>query len=925
VATLYVDGIPYEFEDQHRTLLEVCLSLGFDVPYFCWHPAMHSVGACRQCAVKQFKDENDSHGKIVMSCMTQAGDGMRISIDDPEVKAFRAAVIEWLMLNHPHDCPVCDEGGECHLQDMTVMSGHVYRRNRFPKRTFRNQDLGPFLHHEMNRCIQCYRCIRFYRDIAGGRDLEVFGCHDDVYFGRYEDGALASGFSGNLVEICPTGVFTDKTFRRHFTRVWDLQTAPSVCVHCALGCNTLPGERYGMLRRIRNRYHYDVNGYFLCDRGRFGYEFVNGERRIRRPRLRGSAEAVPASAEEAVRRAADLLGRGRLIGIGSPRASVESNFALFRLVGAGNFFHGLARRELDLIRLFARSVAEGPTPIASLRQAAESDGVLVLGEDIPNTAPLLTLAIRQAAIQKPLEEARNRQPRIPAWEDAAIREAIQQERGPVYVATPAASGLDELASESFRGTPQDIARLAFELSHRLDPESAAAEVDERTGALAQRMAGALRDCRRPLVVCGTTLASAELVQGACNVAWALTRAGVQARLSFVAPECNSMAAALLEGGSLEDAVREAASAGGGNVSQSADKAGAPDAAAGVTVVIVENDLTRRLPSEQLKTLFAPEARIICIDHVESPTTETAAVLLPAAPFAEASGTLVSSEGRAQAFYAVFAPEEEIRPSWRWIGELLSASGKTEAQPWPSLDSILEELAGHDPKLSGLVELDRIEGSGLMDRPVPRLSRRASGRTAEHAARSVHEQPPPPDPDTPLSYSMEGFTGSPPSALVPRYWAPGWNSVQSLNKLQTVPGGPLRGGSPGLRLLEPGGDTQREYYHRIPDPFKPREGEILLLPLIRLFGSEELSRLAPGIASLILPPALRLHPQDAGRLGLGPGTQVELAIGSDRWRLPLELDGGVIPGTALVPAGFPGESPPLLPAWATLGKIEGESR
>jgi NADH-quinone oxidoreductase subunit G len=915
VATLYVDGRPYSFEDQHRTLLEVCLSLGFDIPYFCWHPAMHSVGACRQCAVKQFKDENDTEGKIVMSCMTQADDGMRISIDDPEIRAFRASVIEWLMRNHPHDCPVCDEGGECHLQDMTVLTGHVYRRNRFPKRTFRNQDLGPFLHHEMNRCIQCYRCIRFYRDIAGGRDLEVFGCHDDVYFGRYSDGPLTSEFSGNLVELCPTGVFTDRTFRRHFTRVWDLQTAPSICVHCGLGCNTLPGERYGMLRRIRNRYNYDVNGYFLCDRGRFGYEFVNGEHRIRRPVSRAGSERAPGSAketfpgaEEAVRRAADLLGGSRLIGIGSPRASVESNFALLRLVGAENFFHGLNRRELDLIRLFARSVAEGPAPIASLRQAGESDGVLVLGEDLPNTAPLLTLAIRQAAMQKPLEEARDGQARIPAWEDAAVREAIQQERGPVYVATPAASGLDELATESFRGTPRQIAGLAFELSHRLDPESPAGSVDESTGALAGRMAGVLRGCKRPLVVCGTSIATTDLLQGASNVARALTRAGLEARLSFVTPECNSMAAAFLEGGSLEDAVDAAVAAGGG-----------------ITVVIVENDLTRRLPPERLKPLFASEVQIVCIDHTHTPTAEQAEVVLPAASFAESSGTLISSEGRAQAFSAVFPPPADIRPSWRWIGDMLSATGRMETQPWPRLESILEELAGHAPQLSRLVELERVWGSELMGRPIPRLSLRASGRTAEHADQSVHEQPPPEDPDTPLSYSMEGFTGSPPPAFLPRYRIPGWNSVQALNRLQTVPGGPLPGGGSGLRLLEPGGDARWEYASGIPEPSEPGEDQVLLLPLFRLFGSEELSRLAPGITQLTGKPLLRINPEDAARLGVGAVSQVELAVGSDRWSLPMELDQGVIPGTAFVTAGFPGHSPPLLPAWAALRAIEGGNR
>ena len=167
MATVYVDKQPYEMNPK-QNLLHGCLSLGMNLPYFCWHPALGSVGACRQCAVKQFKDEADTHGKIVMACMTPAAEGTRISIQDPEAAEFRAAIIEGLMLNHPHDCPVCDEGGECHLQDMTVMTGHDYRRYTFEKRTFRNQYLGPFVNHEMNRCIQCYRCVRFYREYAGG-------------------------------------------------------------------------------------------------------------------------------------------------------------------------------------------------------------------------------------------------------------------------------------------------------------------------------------------------------------------------------------------------------------------------------------------------------------------------------------------------------------------------------------------------------------------------------------------------------------------------------------------------------------------------------------------------------------------------------------------------------------------------------------
>ena len=223
-----------------------------------------------------------------------------MDIFDAEAVRFRAEMIELMMLSHPHDCPVCDEGGECHLQDMTVMTGHSYRRYRGRKRTFENQDLGPFVTHELNRCITCYRCARFYNEYAGGRDFGVFGLRNQVYFGRAESGTLESEFSGNLIEVCPTGVFDDKPFSRRYSRKWDLQTAPSVCPDCGLGCTTTLSARNGELRRVQGRFNRDVNKMFLCDRGRFGFEFVNAPQRVRAarvaPGLAAGAAAGPASA-----------------------------------------------------------------------------------------------------------------------------------------------------------------------------------------------------------------------------------------------------------------------------------------------------------------------------------------------------------------------------------------------------------------------------------------------------------------------------------------------------------------------------------------------------------------------------------------------------------------------------------------------------
>ena len=453
-----IDGKFYEVKPG-RNLLETCLSLGLDIPHFCFHPALGSVGACRLCAVKKYRDQDDSKGRIVMSCMEPVTEGLIISVDDPEAKAFRAAIIEGLMTNHPHDCPVCDEGGECHLQDMTVMTGHNYRRFDFRKRTYKDQDLGPFIKHEMNRCIQCYRCVRFYRDYAGGKDLNVFGSHNHVYFGRHEDGTLENEFSGNLVEVCPTGVFTDKTLSKHFTRKWDMSNAPSVCVHCSLGCNTIASERYGSLRRIMSRYNGSVNGYFICDRGRFGYEFVNNEKRIRKTKVRFNRNGDPEEVENekllSVLGAAFLKNK-RIIGIGSPRASVESNYALLNLAGEENFYHGISKKEQILTKTVLDFLQKSGIQTPSLKQIEKADAVVIIGEDLTNTAPMMALALRQTVRNKSNEDAVLKG--VPLWNDAPVRELAQNTKSPLYIATPFKDSLDEIAETIFRASYADIAR-----------------------------------------------------------------------------------------------------------------------------------------------------------------------------------------------------------------------------------------------------------------------------------------------------------------------------------------------------------------------------------------------------------------------------------------------------------------------------------
>jgi NADH-quinone oxidoreductase subunit G len=886
MARIIVDGRTHEVKDGDN-LLSACLSLGYDLPYFCWHPALGSIGACRQCAVKVFKDESDTRGRIVMACMEIVKDGLRLSVNDPEARAFRASVIEWLMGNHPHDCPVCDEGGECHLQDMTVMSGHLYRRFRYKKRTFLNQDLGPLVNMEMNRCIQCYRCYRFYVEYAGGKDFAVLGANNKLFFGRHREGVLESGFSGNLVEICPTGVFTDKSLKGHFARKWDLNTAPSVCVHCGLGCNTIPGERYGRLRRVRNRYHRFVNGYFLCDRGRYGYEFVNSPGRPMKPRA--GKEPVPAveiPAEEALRRAAGALGPGKSVaGVGSPRASLEANFLLRRLVGAENFYLGVPDSEGPLLALGLEMLRRRRAGPASLKRAEDSDAVLVLGEDVGQTAPRLELALRQAVRNKPLREIQDLS--IPEWQNDAVRTAIQDDRGHLAVAAPYPTGLDEIAARIYRAAPPDIARLGLAIAHEIDPSSTPVpELDEEARSAARAVAAALQAGERPLVVAGLAGGDEDILGAAEAVVQALEKSGRNAALFLAFPECNSLGLALLGGNGLGGLLRRA------------------EEAPLDSLVVLENDLFRRLTGPEAVGLLERCSEVMVLDHLDNATAAQATLALPAATFAESTGTLVSSEGRAQRFFKVMPPPAQVRESWVWLRDIGLSLGRPGFERLAGFDDLVQALGEEVPSLKRVPEAAPLSTFRVSDRKFPRETFRFSGRTAKDADRNVSEPKPPQDPDAPLSLTMEGSGVPPPPSLLTYYWKPGWNSVQSLNKFQQEVGGPLKGGDPGLRLIDPTGEAVPAAVPKPPPAFRPEPANLLLVPIYHLFGSEELSVHSPGIEKLRPRPYLLLNSRDAAELGLQEGQLVRLRTGGENLDLPLKTSSGLARGLAGLPAGLP---------------------
>lgn len=899
MATIYVDNVPYEVKDG-QNLLNACLSLGFNIPYFCWHPAMHSAGSCRLCAVKQFRDEKDTRGFLVMSCMCDAADGTRISIDDPEARQFRAGIIEWLMTNHPHDCPICDEGGECHLQDMTVMTGHTYRRHRFKKRTYRNQDLGPFINHEMNRCIQCYRCVRFYRDYAGGRDFNVFGMHNHLYFGRAKEGVLENEFSGNLVEVCPTGVFTDKTLKRHYTRKWDLQTAPSVCVHCGLGCNTLPGERYGSLRRIQNKYNSEVNGYFLCDRGRFGYEFVNSERRIRKPCLKLSSQqsGLPQPAEKGqifdhIRKV--MADSSRVVGIGSPRATLEANFALRSLVGSDNFCIGMSDPEYESVSFILDILCKGPVHTPSLREVELCDAVLVLGEDVTNVAPRLALSVRQSILQKPMEIASRL--KVPRWSDGAMRQAIQDEKGPLFVVAPFETKVDEVATRSWYAAPDDIARLGFQIAHELNPAAVAVpDLADQERQLAESVAAALNEAERPLVISGTSCGSISIIQAAATIASALHDTGHRARLCYTAPECNSLGLALMGGGTIKKCFEEIL-------------VGTAD-----TLIILENDLYRQADAETVNAVLQKCRHVMVIDHVWHRTASESEIVLPAGTFAEIDGSLVNNEGRCQRLYRVFSPSDEVQDSRLWLWDIMLLLGRNGTGCLETVEATQAALAAEIPVFRPVTEMTPPADFRIAGQRIPRQPHRYSGRTAMFANVSVHEPEPPKDSESPLSFSMEGYQGIPPAPLVPRFWAPGWNSGLALNKFQSEINGPLVGGDPGKCLIEADEGRKAVYFTDIPEAFRRRHGEWFVVPAFHIFGSEELSALGTAVSARIPKPYVGMNEGDANSLRRKEGDEVALELGNEVRSLPVRIIPSLPPGLIALPVGLPDLEGIVLPQW-----------
>jgi NADH-quinone oxidoreductase subunit G len=688
-------------------------------------------------------------------------------------------------------------------------------------------------------------------------------------------------------------VFTDKTHSERYNRKWDMQFSPSICHGCSSGCNISPGERYGEIRRIENRYNGSVNQYFLCDRGRFGYGYVNRTDRPRQPLLaNGNAKL---SLDAALDTAAEMLRGRNIVGIGSPRASLESNFALRELVGAEHFYSGIEAGELERLRLIAQVLKDSPLPIPTLREVEEHDAVFILGEDVTQTAARMALGLRQTVKNKAEDMAAAM--KVQPWLDAAVKNIGQHEMNPLFIASLAETRLDDIAEECVHAAPDDLARIGFAVAHAIDPSAPAVTgLDDEALELAQRIAAALLEAKRPLIVSGASLGSNALIEAAANVAKALKLRDKNGSLSLIVPEANSMGLTLFGGESVDAALQAVIS-------------GKADA-----IVVLENDLFTRVDAATVDAALKAAKVVIVADHQKTATTDRADLILPAASFAEGDGTLVSQEGRAQRFFQVYDPTYldasiQIHEGWRWL-HALRATLLNKPVDWTQLDHVTEACAASSAQLAGIVGAApsaafRIKGLKLAREPL-----RYSGRTAMRANISVHEPRTSQDKDTAFSFSMEGYSGSAePRSQVPFAWSPGWNSPQAWNKFQDEVGGHLRAGDPGVRLIESSGD-KLSWFASVPRAFSPAQGTWQVVPFYHLFGSDENSSKAAPVQERIPAAYVSLAKSEADRLGVNDGAMLSLNVAGQTLRLPLRINEELGAGLVALPSGLAGIPPAL---------------
>ena len=420
MVNLKIDGKPVSVP-KGTLVITAAFEAGADIPYFCHHPRLKPAGACRMCLVKIEK-----MNKIQTACTVPVAEGMSVDTISPEVKQAQNGILEFLLINHPLDCPVCDRGGECPLQNMVFQYGpgvtrFIDEKRHFPKAV----PISDYVVLDRERCIQCARCTRFTEEISGDGELAIENRGNASIISPFSPEGLKSKFSGNTIELCPVGALTSRAYR-FAARPWEFQSQDSVCSMCGVGCNVAVQTRNGELMRVNARLNEDVNEEWTCDKGKFEQYWVNSADRVKEPMIRLASQMTRVTWDDAMKAAVSGLKTAAdtdpnsVAGIGSSKCSNEDLYLFQRL-----FRSGLGTNNIDH-RPFPFPILPMQTSIA---EVGDAKTIVAIGTQIDDDLPVLWLRVYKAISKGGAHYFRNDQARSPE-----VLQAIQKGAGTVILA-----------------------------------------------------------------------------------------------------------------------------------------------------------------------------------------------------------------------------------------------------------------------------------------------------------------------------------------------------------------------------------------------------------------------------------------------------------------------------------------------------------
>jgi len=641
-VNIEVNGIPLKAR-KGAMLIEITDAAGIVIPRFCYHKKLSIAANCRMCLV-----EVEKAPKPLPACATPVMEGMKVYTDSPKALAAQKGTMEFLLINHPLDCPICDQGGECELQDVALGYGGDASRFAERKRVVRDKDIGPLIATEMTRCIHCTRCVRFGEEIAGLRELGATGRGENVEIGTYVAHSVASELSGNVIDLCPVGALTAKP-SRYKGRSWEYVQHPAIAPHDSIGSNIFIHILRGQVMRVAPRENESINETWLSDRDRFSYEGIYSDDRLGKPLLKGAPVEWETALEAAAAGLKEVIARHGPESVGfliAPTATVEELYLaqkLARGLGVVNIDHRL--RQADFSDQNAAPVF--PWLGQTLEDLEKVKAALLIGSNVRMEQPLAGHRLRKAALaggQIMFINPRDFDFRFPV--------AAKVIADPVGMISALAGVAQAVAALKGVTLPDSLAGLAV------------GTPDEAEGAIAARLVN-----HAPATVLLGNLAVAHPAFAHLRALAGFVAAQTGAQLGYLPEAANSV------GGWLAGAVPHRLAGG-----QLASLAGL-DARAmletprkAYVLLGVEPELDCWDGAAALRALQGAELVISLNPYAGK---GYAKVILPTATFAETSGSYVNAEGRWQSFQGASKPVGEARPAWkvlRVLGNLCGVGG-----------------------------------------------------------------------------------------------------------------------------------------------------------------------------------------------------------------------------------------------------------